>query len=122
MPTSWNNLSNHEFAVKVGESVRALRLKLNLTQSELAKKSGISTPSLVRLELGTGNPSLILVFSLLRALGKANYFEHLFAAQESPLLVFKGTQGKSRQRAGKALSLSINKSPQKGFTWGDENQ
>lgn len=42
----------------IGEKIRELRMKLNLTQEELARKMNISDKSISKWELGTSNPSL----------------------------------------------------------------
>ena len=129
MPESWNKLSNSKLLESIGEAVRAMRLKLNWTQSELAKSAGISLPSLVRLESGNGNPSLTVLLSLLKALGQADGLELVFAAQDSPLLVAQGNKSHGRMRARashKANSVTLKNQPENklknkpGFSWGED--
>lgn len=53
----------------VGERLRRLRESRRLTQAELARRAGVSTPTVSNLERGH-NASLRVVFQLLEALGR----------------------------------------------------
>lgn len=53
----------------IGELLKAERLKSNLTQKQLAEKSGISYVSINRIENGK-NPRLSVVNKLFEAMGK----------------------------------------------------
>ena len=53
----------------LGRNTRRLRLARGMTKSELARKTDISPYVLSRAESGNGNPSMIVVFRLARALG-----------------------------------------------------
>lgn len=53
----------------IGELLKENRTKLNLTQKQLAKKSGISYVSINRIENGK-NPRLSVVSKLFEAMGK----------------------------------------------------
>lgn len=52
------------------EKLRKLRIKCNLTQTELSKRSGVSQPYINELENGKKvNPSIIILAKLANALG-----------------------------------------------------
>ena len=48
--------------------IKEYRTKLNLTQEELAKKSGVRRETIVFLEQGKYNPSLQLAYDVAKAL------------------------------------------------------
>jgi putative transcriptional regulator len=51
-------------------NIREMRIKLNITQEELAKKAGVRRETIVFLEQGKYNPSLGLANEVANALGK----------------------------------------------------
>ncbi len=53
--------------LRLGDQLRVIRRSRNLTQKEVAKRSGISQPALSRIELGGGVPDI----ETLRRLGNA---------------------------------------------------
>lgn len=53
----------------IGQLLKENRIKLNLTQKQLAEKSGISYVSINRIENGK-NPRLSVVSKLFEAMGK----------------------------------------------------
>jgi DNA-binding XRE family transcriptional regulator len=57
------NVSNTtaEIEIRLGERVRALRIRRNLTQDELALRGGVSRRALVNLERGQGSSVTTLV-------------------------------------------------------------
>jgi transcriptional regulator with XRE-family HTH domain len=58
----------------IGELLKAERQKLNLTQKQLAEKSGISFVSISRFENGT-NPRLSIITKIFDAMGKTLQIE-----------------------------------------------
>jgi len=56
--------------------VRELREAKGLTQEQLAKKMGVSRQTIISIETGRYNPSLILAHGLAREFGK--YIEDIF--------------------------------------------
>lgn len=53
---------------RFGNAVRLRRVKLNLTQSELANKAKIHVNAIGRIERGSFNPSLCILYRLAKAL------------------------------------------------------
>lgn len=53
----------------IGERIRAKRLDANLTQEQVAIRSGVDRPSVVRIEQGQQSPSLDTLIRLAAAIG-----------------------------------------------------
>ena len=53
----------------IGEEIRKRRKMLGIIQPELADIAGVSLRSLIEIENGTGNPTLIQIMKVLDALG-----------------------------------------------------
>jgi transcriptional regulator with XRE-family HTH domain len=97
-----------EWEQYLGKQVRSLRLRKNLTQSELAQRSGISTPTLIRLEQGKGS-SLETLVSVLNVLGEDAWLQNLAPKVSiSPLQMVQ--QKRQRQRASSPSTISTSKS------------
>ena len=60
----------------MNNSVRELREAKGLTQEQLAKKMGVSRQTIISIETGRYNPSLILAHRIAREFGK--YIEDIF--------------------------------------------
>lgn len=59
--------SRHPFLVALGERVRALRAKTQMTRKQLSQAARISERHLANLEGGTGNVSVLILVELARA-------------------------------------------------------
>ena len=61
----------HRFYLQIAHLISDLRERTGLSQSELAKKSGVSQPMIARLEKGdsTRMPTFDTIFKVLKALG-----------------------------------------------------
>jgi transcriptional regulator with XRE-family HTH domain len=55
----------------VGNAVRDARLAAGISQSELARRLGVSPPYVVRIERGQENPTAGQLFNIASALGAA---------------------------------------------------
>lgn len=69
-------LSNTEWAIKIGEDIRLLRLLKNLPRGSLCALAGISETALGHLEGGKG-ATLKTLIAVLVALGKQDWMERL---------------------------------------------
>jgi len=85
--------------VQLGESLRARRLSVNLSQAEAAERSGISLSTLKNLEGGKGASAWALI-SLCRTCGCDRWVYEL-APSESLAQQVKVLEGHPRQRAAK---------------------
>jgi transcriptional regulator with XRE-family HTH domain len=70
----------------VGESIKAARLDRNLSQEELASRSGISRRALINLESGNGS-SLKTFIVVLKALGHEEWFNTIAPVGVNPFLM-----------------------------------
>ena len=55
-------------AVKIGENIQQIRQRLNITQSEVARRAGLSTNYYARIERGDGTPSIDALEDIVHAL------------------------------------------------------
>lgn len=54
---------------EVGEQIRKIREKKNLTQQDVADKTGITTSYFARIERGEERPSMDVIKSVVKTLG-----------------------------------------------------
>lgn len=103
----------------IGEYIKNKRVQQGLTQSDLAQKSGVSHPSITRLETGTGNISLSHLIAILSALNLLTEFERFFSSPViSPALLAKATSRHTKTRVRKKSSPE--KTAKKPWTWGED--
>lgn len=55
-------------AVQLRNTIRALRFNKNMTQEELALRVGVSRQTIMSIEQGRTNPSILLALSIAKAL------------------------------------------------------
>lgn len=103
---------------ELGERLESNRLQQNIPQTELAKKAGISTRTLRRLESGEGG-SLDSFVRLLMALGIDGNLAVLIPDASVRPMERSGADKSERMRASrKQASTSKSKD---GWRWGDES-
>jgi len=91
------NYSSTELVGLLGERFRAYRMRLQLTQEEVAQRTGLSISSIRRFESGrAGNLSMSSFFALLKSLGRLPQIEHLLPELPEPLYMIH--DNKLRQR------------------------
>jgi len=73
-----------DFRLSIAEKAKKQRLRLNLTQAELAVRSGVSLGSIKRFEQN-GLISLKSLLELALVLEKMEDFEHLFSQNDLPV-------------------------------------
>jgi putative transcriptional regulator len=61
--------------------IKEYRKELKMTQEELAEAVNVTRQTIIALEQGRYNPSLILAYRITKALGK-RYIEDVFALNE----------------------------------------
>ena len=66
LPEEWDALSTEE---QIALSLHRERLRANLTQEQLCRKTGITQATISRLEHGVGNPSVRSLRRLAQGLG-----------------------------------------------------
>jgi transcriptional regulator with XRE-family HTH domain len=98
------NLTSDELEAAVGESIRALRLDMNLSQEMLAERAGLSVRAVKNLESGLGSTLRSLV-RVVRQLGREDWLALVApVASINPLTMPRSARPRkraSRRRAGK---------------------
>lgn len=90
-------LSDKGIEDELGRRIKALRLRNNITQKELAEATTLSLNTIKSLESGSGKLSTLI--AVLRELGALDHLDHFIPeATISPLQLAK-MQGKQRERA-----------------------
>jgi transcriptional regulator with XRE-family HTH domain len=95
--------STAEWETQVGQAVRELRLRADLTQAELAERANVSLSSIRYLESGKGS-SLATLIRVVRALDRSAWLESLAppAARVSPIALLQERRDAAR-RASKRV-------------------
>jgi len=90
-------LSDNAIAQELGNRIKSLRLRRNITQESLAQASALSLNSIKALENGKGKLSTLI--AVMRELGALEQFEQLLPAPKiSPLQLARQKQGRQRAR------------------------
>ncbi|MBO5594735.1 MAG: helix-turn-helix domain-containing protein [Prevotella sp.] len=93
----WKELSDPAILQRMGRRMRDYRIRMELTQGELAEKSGVSMGTIVRVE--QGNPiSTLLFISILRTMGLLENLEVLLPELNISPIQMRKMQGKKIQR------------------------
>ena len=91
-------LSTDELESKLGEQVRAVRLRRNLSQADLAAAAGVALGSLRNLESGSGATVATLV-RVIRCLGLSDWLASLQPEVTiSPMQMLKAKRPRQRAR------------------------
>lgn len=108
----WSALSDKAIVKHICSQLRQLRLDQNITQEQLAERSGLGRATISRIEKGQ-SVSLLTLIQLLRALNKLDLLDAFqqVTPEISPLQLLK--QLKKRHRA----SGKRNTSQQKPSEW-----
>jgi predicted transcriptional regulator len=79
-------------SVPTPQELKALRLKLGLTQAELAREAGVSQPLIARIENETVDPRASTLRAIVQALNRAERKEILIRdVMTAPVVVVKAT-------------------------------
>jgi len=89
-----------EVRLDIAAKAKEQRLSLNISQNELAQRSGVSLGSVKRFE-STGLISLPSLLEIALVLGRMQDFDTLFAAPKNPASLF-APEPKKRLRSGRA--------------------
>lgn len=93
----WTELSDPAILKRLGMRIREYRMRMDMTQTELAVKSGVSMGSVVRLEQGYSVSSMLLV-SILRTLGLLENLDSLLPELGISPIEMRKAQGKGKKR------------------------
>lgn len=93
----WIEKSDPAILQSFGRRIRDYRIRMEMTQTELAERSGVSLGTVVRVEQGKPISTLLLI-SLLRTLGLLENLEALLPALSISPILLRKLQGKNTQR------------------------
>jgi transcriptional regulator with XRE-family HTH domain len=95
---NWYGMTDSAIAKELGKSIKQMRLNRNMSQEELAEKSGINRVTISRMETGQAI-NLLTMIQLLRALDRLDLLNNLVIEPEiSPIMVME-EQSKYRKKA-----------------------
>lgn len=93
--------SDLEIVMEICQAVKQMRINKNISQQEIAERSGLDRTTISRMESGR-SVSLLTFVQVLRALNMLEVFNVFKAYQiESPIKLLKEEE-KKRKRAGKS--------------------
>ncbi len=93
----WQEMSNPAVLAKIGRRLKDIRIKLNMTQGELAERAGMSILTVANIE--KGKPvSMLLFLCAIRELGLLENLEQLVPETKISPIELKRMQGKKRHR------------------------
>jgi len=108
-------LSNTQIEQELGKRLKAHRLTTNLSQTEVAERSGLSRRTITAIENGEGS-TLGTLIALLRALGALDTLEAFLPDPGiSPIAMLK-----LREDTRKYASKPRKSKPTTPWKWGDE--
>lgn len=93
----WTELSDTVILQRLGGRVRSYRMRMEMTQGELAERSGVSLGTIVRIESGD-SVSVLLLISVLRTLGLLENLETLLPELGISPMQMRKMQGRKQQR------------------------
>lgn len=93
----WTELSDPMILQRLGSRIRDYRVRMEMTQGDLAEKSGVSMGTVVRLEHGD-TVSVLLLISILRTLGVLENIENLLPELSISPMQMRKMQGGKVQR------------------------
>ena len=112
-----SQLTDESILAEFGERITALRLRQNLSQSELASQAGVSKRTLERIESGEVATQLSNFIRVCRSLELLGNFDVLVPeAGPSPMALLQ-FHGKQRYRASRRKTSVVKDEPWK---WGDD--
>lgn len=111
------DLTNLQIENEIGHRLRARRLDRNLTQHELAERSGIARRTVTAIENGEGS-SLSTLIALMRALDALDELDQLLPRQgPSPMEMLRLREEEPRRQHASKPRKPPEERPWK---WGDE--
>lgn len=95
----WYSMTNTRIEIEVGERLKKLRLEYNITQNDLAQKTGLSRVSISKIERGMG-VNLSSLIEIMRGLRVLENIAYLIPEQEiSPIEMIRLKNKTKKKRA-----------------------
>ena len=113
--------SNQHIMAEIGSRFAAARINMDISQTELSDRSGVSPKTIGHLENGRKSTGLLNMIAIMRALNLIHEMEHFmpkpppsaksFIVERGKVKVRKRASSNSNQREGDAAE----------WKWGDED-
>lgn len=103
----------------LGDRVRQLRLRKNITQTQLAKDSGVAKSTIERFEKGA-SVQLTNLVRILRALGKLDELLRVIPDQDASPMKMLLSEKTVKYRASNKRKKGETKEDKNDWKWGDE--
>ena len=110
-----STLSDAAVLKELAERLTEVRLQQNISQADLAERSGVSLQSIKRMESGLVAPRLDTLIAACRALGLLDRFDLLVPAPSLRPMDLLKLQGRKRKRARKSAPKEATP-----WIWGEE--
>ncbi len=95
----WYSMTNTRIEAEIGERLKNVRLQYNISQSDLAKRTGLSRVSISKIERGLG-VNLSSLIEIMRGLKVLENIELLIPEQEvSPIEMIRLKNKTKKKRA-----------------------
>ena len=91
------SMTDKGIGAEIGDRIRSLRLRRNLTQQQVADKAALSLNAIKSLESGKGK--LLTLIAVLRELGALDALDNFVPMPAVSPMQLARQQGKKRQRA-----------------------
>ena len=108
-------LSDKAILIEIGKRIQTIRVMENMTQAEMAKKTGISLSTIARMEQGVSVKTDHLIM-VMRALKIIDNLEFVFPKEELHPIELADKREKKRKRASKKTV----ETQTRNWKWGDE--
>jgi transcriptional regulator with XRE-family HTH domain len=109
--------TNTQIEQELGKRLKRRRLDMNLSQEEVATRSGLSRRTITALEHGEGS-TLASLIAVLRALKSLHTLEHFLPDPGvSPMAMITAVRDEPRKYASKPRKTA----PPTPWKWGDES-
>ncbi len=112
-------MSDRAIAAELALRLKRTRLNANLTQAELAARSGLSLRTVIRAESGETGTTLLALIALLRALGRLDSLDSFLPPPPPSPLMAREREPAYRRRASKPRKEAKGEADG-GWKWGDE--
>lgn len=104
METNYYNYTDKEIISKWGEKIKSLRIEADISQTDLAKKTGLSRSSISEIENGR-NFSLTSLIAIARYLEFIDEFDFFLKPKEyelSPMEIYEKEKSKKKKAGYKS--------------------
>jgi putative transcriptional regulator len=96
----WYGMSDNEIIRDIGKRLKALRLRKNITQESLSKKTGLNRVTISKIERGQ-KTSLFSLIQILRGLDELQRLDSIIPGETFSPLQLARLQSMQRKRASR---------------------